>query len=588
MNIRRIVLMVAVLLPWMMTSFAESLQTSGSVGLSWDKDHRGVTLSNGLLEMHITAQGNISSVRFNDIETAMPGKKGNSYFSYNTDSVRFGGIVVDSVIVVRQSDDLIELVYTNRHTHKGWIWQLGYIMRRGVCGYYTYATVESVAKLSGHYNGQLDEARFVHRLNPQVFNYAWVSDDNQGPQPKTEDFKNTLEQIQDATFLMPDSTIYTKYDYCNYIKDDALHGMMGDDVGVWLITPSYEWINGGVNRQELTVHGDVKSPLILQMFQSWHFGSGPMQFSQGERKFYGPSLVYYNKGTRESMIADAKQQTARELSAYPYRWMQHELFPVERGTVKGRITLDKVFGTNRFQVVLAQTDSTWSKQGKGYQFWAETDNKGNFTIDKIRPGDYTLYAYALNGEATGMFQKDGIHVEANKQDIGTLTWKLQKPGRTLWRIGEADHRSAGFCLSDHRRQYGTFRKVPADLTFTINKSNEKTDWYYAQTKNGRWDILFHLQETHIKPLRLTIATAGAAAEARARVIVNGQRIGNIKPANDSSIYRCAQQSGQPGLFTFDILPDQLRKGNNKLTLQVFNIKGAAGIMYDIIKLETIE
>ena len=584
--IRRTLLIVVVFLPWTMASYAESPQTSGSVGLSWDRDHRGATLTNGLLEMHITAQGTVSSVRYAGIETALEGKKGNSYFSYNTDSVRFGGIVVDSVIVVRQTDDLVELVYTNRHTHKGWIWQLGYVMQRGVSGYYTYAAVESVAKQSGHYNGQLDEARFVHRLNPKVFNYAWVSDDNQGPQPPTQAFKNTLKQIQDATFLMPDSTIYTKYDYCNYVKDDALHGMMGDGVGVWLITPSYEWINGGVNRQELTVHGDIKSPLILQMFQSWHFGSGPMHFSQGERKFYGPSLVYYNKGTRETMIAAAKQQTAHELKAYPYRWMQHELFPVERGTVKGRIALDPVFGTNRFQVVLAQTDSTWSKQGKGYQFWAETDDKGNFTIEKIRPGDYNLYAYALNGEATGMFQKTGVRVKVGRQDVGTLTWKLQKPGNTLWRIGEADHLSKGFCLSDYRRRYGTFSEVPADLTFTIGKSNEKKDWYYAQTKNGRWDIVFRLTETYSKPLRLTIATAGAAAEARARVFVNGKRIGTVKTTNDSSIYRCAQQSGQPGLFIFDLQPEQLRKGDNKLTLEVFNIKGAAGIMYDIIKLET--
>ena len=585
---RLLLMFVIALTSSAMTTHAESHQASQPVRLSWDADHRGVSLSNGFLQVHITPTGNINSVRYADIETVLPSKKGNSYLSYNTDSVRFGSIQADTVIVARQSDELVELIYVNSHTTKGWIWQLGYVMRKGVCGYYTYAAVQSVAKASGHYNGQLDEARIVHRLNPKVFNYAWVSDDNQGPQPSTEALKKPLQKIQDATFLLSDSTIYTKYDYCNYVKDDALHGMMGDQVGVWLITPSFEWVNGGTNKQELTVHGDDKSPLILQMFQSWHFGAGPTLFSEGGRKLYGPALVYYNQGSRQSMIADAKRQTTQELKAYPYPWMQHDLFPVSRGTVKGRVTLDKAFGTSRFQVVLAQTDGSWMQHGEGYQFWAETDDKGNFTIPHVRPGSYTVYAYALNGEATGMFEKPAVSVKPGKNDIGTLTWNLKKPGRTLWRIGESDHRSAGFRLSDHRRQYGLFDEVPADLTYTIGKSQPEKEWYYAQTKNGSWDIVFQNASDYSKPLRLTIATAGSSSRARARVLLNDKRVGEVKTDNDSGIYRCAMQSGQPGLYTFDIQPELLRKGENKLTLQVINIKRVGGIMYDCIKLETNE
>lgn len=555
------------------------------VSLVWDADHRGAVLSNGLIKVHITASGNVSSVEYDNTEMVQPGKKGNVYFSYVTDSVRDVRLDADTAIVMRQTDEMVEVVYVNTKGNKGWMWQVGYIMRSGISGYYTYATVKSVLSATGTYDGSLHEARIVHRLNPAIFNYAWVSDDNQGPQPSTATLKAPVEKIQDATFRLPDSTIYTKYDYCNYVKDDALHGMMGDNVGAWLITPSFEWVNGGVNKQELTVHGDNRSPLILQMFQSWHFGAGPTLFSQGDQKMYGPALVYYNKGSHEAMITDAKKLKDQELKAYPYQWMQHELFPVERGLVKGRIALDKHFDTSRFQVVLTQTDRNWAQRGNGYQFWAETDAQGNFTIENIRPGNYSLYAYALNGEATDMFEKADVSVKVGKNDVGTLSWDLQKYGKTLWRIGEADHRSAGFCLSDHRRQYGMFNEVPADLTYTIGKSQPEKDWYYAQTKNGKWDIVFNLDETYQNPLRLTIATAGAANRTRARIFVNGKRIGEVNTDNDSGIYRSAQQSGQPALFTFDLKPELFVKGKNTITFNVYNIKHVGGIMYDIIKLE---
>lgn len=567
-----------------LTGKSEPRQVSEPVRLTLDANQRGATISNALITMQITATGNIKSVRYADTEMMMPGKNGNTYFSYVADSVKGGRLDADTTIVVRQTDDLVEIVYRNTNPQLNLHWAVGYIVRRGVSGYYTYATVKADELVNDMTDG-LHEARIVHRLNPAVFNYGWVSDENQGSQPSTATLKAPLEKIQDATFRLPDSTIYTKYDYCNYVKDDALHGMMGDGVGAWLITPSFEWVNGGVGKQELTVHGDVKSPLILQMFQSQHFGAGTTYFKKDQQKMYGPALFYYNQGTREQMIADAKSKTTQELSSYPYSWMQHELFPLKRGTVKGRLTLDKSFGTTRFQVVLAQPGSSFTQQGNSYQYWAETDTQGDFTIENVRPGNYALHAYALNGEATGSFEKSGINVKAGKNDVGTLSWNQMKYGTTLWQIGESDHRSAGFCLSDHRRQYGVFNEVPADLTYTIGKSLPEKDWYYAQTKNGKWDIVFKLNEAYKAPLRLTIAIAGAANNARAKVLVNGKRIGEVKTQNDSGIYRSAQQSGQPGLFTFDIKPELLVKGWNTITLNVYNIKHVGGIMYDTIKLE---
>lgn len=563
------------------------LHASDIVELTFDTDHRGATLSNGLVTMHVMPDGNINSVRFVNQEMAQPSKKGgNIYFSYVCDILKGGRCNADTVYVARKTDDLVEIIYAQEADTLSLNWQLGYIMRRGISGYYCYATVKAKKPAQGEFDNGVHEARIVHRLNPKLFNYAWVSDDNQGPQPSTAILKGPVEKIQDATFRLPDSTIYTKYDYSNYIKDDQLHGQLGDNIGAWLITPSFEWVNGGVQKQELTVHGDTKSPLLLQMFQSNHFGGVTTHFDDGQQKMYGPALVYYNKGTRDEMIADAKRQTAEELESYPYQWMKHDLFPVSRGTVNGNIVLSsKDFGTTRFQIVLAQPGSKPMEQGNSYQFWTESDEKGHFTIQNVRPGSYTLYAWALNGEATGTFEQDGINVKAGKNDVGTLNWSLPKFGKTLWRIGEADRMANGFKLSDHKRQYGMFNEVPAVLTFTIGKSNEKTDWYYAQTKNGKWNIEFNLDQNYQQPLRLTIATAGAANNTRCNVWVNDKKIQLIRTKNDSGIYRSAMQSGKDDLFTIYIDPKNFHKGKNTITLEVWGIKKMGGIMYDCIKLE---
>lgn len=559
---------------------ANSQKPIANVQCTLDADRRGATVSNGLITIHIAANGNINSAQYLDNEMVLPGKGGNVYLSYVADSTKNGRLNADTTIIMRQTDGIAEVVCRQKDFTDHLKWEVGYIVRKGICGYYTYAIVKTDGM-----NG-LREARIVHRLNPQTFNYAWVCDANQGPQPSTAILKEPAGQIQDATFLLPDSTVYTKYDYCNYVKDDALHGMMGDAVGAWLITPSFEWVNGGVAKQELTVHGDNRSPLILQMFQSQHFGAGTTYLKEGQQKMYGPALVYFNHGTHESMIADARQQTAKELTTWPWQWMQHEAFEVQRGSVSGKITLNKDFKTTRLQVVLAEPGCVPSRHGGGYQFWSETDEKGNFTIENVRPGSYALYAYALNGEATGLFEHDGIKVKVGKNNIGTLNWDLQKYGSTLWRIGESDGRSAGFCLSNHKRQYGMFNEVPADLTYTIGESRPDKDWYYAQTKNGNWNIVFDLDEVPQSPLRLTIATAGAANRAKAKVLVNGKRIGDIKTDNDSGIYRSAMQSGQSSLFTFDINAENFSKGRNTITLNLWTIKHVGGIMYDCLMLET--
>lgn len=561
------------------------------VKLTFDEDKRGATLSNGLVTLHIKADGEVDLIHYagKDI-ISTKNYSGSTYLSYVTDKMN-NGLKADAVSVISQSDDMVEIVYSNSRESRSLHWSVGYIMRRGLSGYYNYATVLARETSKGKFDNGVHEARIVYRMDPEIFTYAYADEVEQREMPTPEQMKNPIKEIQDATYQVTDDRIYTKYDYATYMPVDTLHGVMGTDIGAWIISPSHEWENGGVQKQDLTVHADKGSPLLLQMYQSCHLGGVPARYERGQRKMYGPYLVYFNQGKNHAaMIADAKKQTTKETSTYPYKWFKHELFVNERGTVKGHLNLDKSFGTTKMQVVLAAPGMKPMLQGTGYQFWAETDSKGNFTIEKVRPGEYTLYAWALNGEATGTFQQDGITVKAGKNSVGNLTWKAEKYGKTLWRIGESDRTVKGYNFSNEKRQYGLFWKVPEDLTFVIGKSKEATDWYYAQAKKGKWNIEFNSDRTYSQPLRLTIATAGAAGKVKANVLVNDKNIGIMRTENDGSVYRSAILGGRDSLFVFDIEPQIIVKGKNTITLDLWGMPGnnLGGFMYDCIKLEAKE
>ena len=81
--------------------------------LSWDADHRGATIDNGEIKMHIAANGNVNSVRYADQEMIQPGKNGNVYFNFVSDSIRDVRLDADTAIVLRHTDELIEIVYAS-------------------------------------------------------------------------------------------------------------------------------------------------------------------------------------------------------------------------------------------------------------------------------------------------------------------------------------------------------------------------------------------------------------------------------------------------------------------------------------------
>ncbi len=201
--------------------------------------------------------------------------------------------------------------------------------------------------------------------------------------------------------------------------------MSNNYYGLYNIPVSYEWINGGCERQELTVHATSKSPITIQMLQGEHFGGQAMVLNEGEKKLYGPFLIFttYSKDP----VKSARNQWAKEVEAWPYQWFENDFYPRERGTVRGHLNVTTGQRNDSVRIILAQ------EKGKdpltmmhGYQFWTLTDANGDFELKHVRPGDYNLFAYAKAGEVTDMLEQDDITVSAGDNDLGTISWTPKK------------------------------------------------------------------------------------------------------------------------------------------------------------------
>lgn len=541
-------------------------------------------MTNGIVEVKISSKGDVTSLICDGREVIRDIKSESGYFSYVTDSVSYSGLNASSMRIIADSHELAGVEYsTSAHSLN---FTVGYILRKGVSGIYNYMTVKCT---SDEDNG-LHEARMCWRVNSTELEYAYVDDSCHGKMPSPEQLKNYVSQLQDATYQLEDGSIYTKYDWANYIVNDSIHGIMTDkpaeNYGVWFINPSYEWINSGPSKQELTVHQTDKTPIILAMFQSNHFGSVTTKWKKGDTMFYGPYLLYVNSGDRDWMIADAKRQAAAEKSAWPYRWMKHELYTIERATVKGRINIASEFNTKRMSVTLAKPGVKPHLQGGNFQYYGVTDADGNFTIPAVVPGQYAVYVHALDGDATGWLETTPINVSGGITHLGTIDWTPKRHGKIIWQIGERDGTTRGFKWSDTPRCYGLWRETPSELCFDTATDNPEEDWYYVQGNKGTWTIRYNLSEVPKSLLYLTIATAGAAGNAKLSVKSNGSSVMDVKLQNDGSVYRSAILGGRDSVFTCEIPVKKLVKGINEISLNLWNVGKSGGIMYDCIKLES--
>lgn len=563
-------------------AFAVAAVTAKPVGdVTMAVNGMKTTMNNGRLYVTIGTNGQVSSMKVNGTRELLA--SGGVYFDKTTAQGN-SGLNPSKLTVVKNTPEMCEVRYTSNSGNT--LFEVGYIMRNDIGGLYVYVVATGTAT-SG--DEPIKEARVCSRVESVLLN-GYVDWRMNGKIPSNAEMEVAEKEentIQDATYRLADGSIYTKYNWANYVERDTLHGLSNGYYGLFNIPVSYEWINGGVERQELTVHATSKSPITIQMLQGEHLGGSAMVLDEGEKRLYGPFLIYTPYAVNP--LADAQAAAAKVKAQWPFQWFDHELYPKARGTVKGHLNVTTGQRNDNVRVILAQ------EKGKdplththGYQFWAKTDENGDFCIENVRPGNYNLYAYATAGDVTDMLEQDDITVVEGEQNLGTINWTPTCYTDQLWIIGENDRRSSEFNLCDEMRQYGLWEQSPAALTYTVGQSDPKKDWYYAQTKAGTWTVKFNLDRAYTGTACLTASLAGATnAGATVNVKVNGVSCATWKPGvNDAAIYRSAIQSGRHWLMSATFPAARLRLGSNTVTFTMSGNGKNGGFMYDCIKLET--
>ncbi|HVX84039.1 MAG TPA: polysaccharide lyase family protein [Phycisphaerae bacterium] len=571
--------------------------------------------------------------------------------------------------------------------------EVRYTMERGVSGFYTYAVFSHPASYAQSGEG---ESRFILQMNP-TFDWLSVDQDRNMPMVSNADERagvvvHAKEQRIMSTGIYKNSVEH-KYSYCAVMYKLPAYGWSSikDHIGVWFINPSCEYIGGDASKLDLVCH---MGATLLDYWTSGHYAGGAgcnIPAGQAWSKTIGPIFVYFNAlddpqpttpeelatlqategnptvpaswtHNANALFQDAIAKGLEERKKWPYDWVQGIDYPHknERGNVSGQFVLDDPQAAStklpHLTVGLAHPDYqgvgtsferrsgngdiiTWQHDGDFYQFWNDGADDGKFTITNIRPGSYTLHAFADG--VLGEFERANITVKAGENlDLGTITWTPVRYGKQLWDIGYPDRTGGKFLKGDGRDYWlwGWCLRYPLlfphDVTYTIGQSDYHKDWFFEEVPHsettawlnpeakdpanqrfgwvkaeslqeypqsnqtgpwrvygrGRattWTIRFNMDAAARGRAVFRLALAGADGNGGLQVGVNGKDVGTIHPVATNAL-RYNTDTGVWRQYALPFDAAVLKPGENEMTLTVPAGDLTTGVVYDYLRLELDE
>ncbi len=602
---------------------------NGLIRFTFSRDDAAGGIVTGWPDVSITASSVIVSGtelarNLNGIAPRDPDRQHSFYIDASGGKTR---LVCSQIKVLRVGPDLAEVAFADTtssplsHEHH-------LIMRRGRRGLYGYDILTAVASAG------INEVRMNTRWDRGIFDHTFNWERGSGQQP-TYAYLQTQTPVQDDTWQidginnpglpwpdsnsgnLPPGTVYSKYNWSLYHRENPMFGHYGHGFGAWLtplggitdrtLTAFY---GVGPNHQDLAVHQDA---LILNYFGANHYGLPGYPLSSGYTRLYGPWYTYITSGDPDKpgeMIAEAaaiaRAEIAENLSGS--RWISDPLYPVpeRRTTVTGRLKIADGRPADGFWVLLSVQAATDVYSIHEPAYYVKTDAEGNFSLPGIppawlpgtaTPGTYTLYIFAGKGSITDQYVRSGITVSGARQDLGTITWAPANRTTFLWQIGGADRMGGEFALAaspagwSNPRSFEKASRVPGNLTFTIGSSWEPEDWYYAQTTGGTWTITFRLGRAYTGTGFFTVSSSMQQGHPPT-IAINGSTAGitgALPASNDSTIGRQADRSGFPRLAVLSFPASLLQAGVNAVTLtRDAGVPAGNGLGWDAFVMEVDE
>lgn len=571
--------------------------------------------------------------------------------------------------------------------------EVRYTLERGVSGFYTYAIYSHGANYPAAGEG---ESRFINQMIPD-FDWLSVDADRNMPMCNNEDLRNGVvihakEQRILSTGLYKNSVEH-KYSYCAEMYKLPAYGWSSikDHIGVWFINPSNEYLGGGPTRIDLVCH---MGATMLDYWTSGHYAGGAecnIPAGQAWNKVVGPIFVYCNSlqtaqtpsqsdlatlaatagnptiptawtANANALFNDALAQAKLIKAQWPYAWVQGVDYPAKAGraTITGQLALNDPQAAStklpHLWVGLTHPDFegpgtpfalrsgngrlvTWDHDANYYQFWVEGGADGAFTLANVRPGTYTLHAFADG--VLGEFAKTAITVEAGQAiNLGQLEWKPVRYGKQVWEIGYPDRTGGKFFKGDGANYWlwGWGLRYPLlfpnDITYTIGKSDYHKDWFFQQVPHGEttawlnpeakdpanqrfgwvkaesqekypptneagpwrvygrgrastWTIKFNFDRAGKGLASLRVALAGSDGAGGLAVAVNGKDVGTIRTISTNAL----RYNTDKGIWRQYVQPFDaalLKDGENQIQLTVPAGDITTGVVYDYLRLELDE
>ncbi|MET4591738.1 polysaccharide lyase family protein [Arthrobacter sp. 754] len=614
-----------------------------------------VTLSNGIVKFDVVkASADIKnlyllgSIQGNAGLNLLSGPRGHGYTTFDySGAARSTGMKGGAFRVVSQSPDRIEVsILSNDPTKNTFYVDIRIALERGSSGLYQYWITKYTENMpDGLTFGQL---RYAFSTGDDPAFKWFVVDDERGIQqrPTIADTQNWVV-LQDSTEVLPDGSIYSKYQNSTNLEGDNHVFMISNGkVGLSLVQASKEAF-GGPTRPELTCHDYYEGMILLWHPLTGHYGEPDTQPARGWEKVYGPFFLHVGEaavGDERANVAalwdDAKRVADREQAAWPYAWVTEPIYAAkERSTVTGKLNVASLGAVDNGWAILYQPgpdrefrgvtlDGTdWQYLSLDYTYAAKIGPGGRFSIPAVRPGNYTLAAFTKG--AMGEYRRENITVPAGTSiDTGTHMWRPENHGPTLWQIGTPDRSSEEFFIHGGPTGYRenlTWLEYPYDfpngVDFKVGVDDPAKKWNYfhpglktpgtakqlewrgttPDTSLETWKIRFDAHRYQRGTGYLDIALA-AQVYATLAVTLNGTPIATFDPLpgvpGDNSSYRLTARAMYRKLQTIEFPATLIQDGENVITLA--NVRPPqvpiadnwmapmGGIMYDSLRLQVNE
>ncbi|KAK0725849.1 rhamnogalacturonase B [Lasiosphaeris hirsuta] len=407
--------------------------------------------------------------------------------------------------------------------------------------YYVIKPDDPTIYMATYITGEISpgELRFLARLKRSAVPNGWHGD--------AANLDGCTAFEGKDTFKCPNGQTRCKMYTADRFIDDQVHGVTGNNVGIWLIMPgtAYETSSGGPFMRDINTQSGDDQELY------WYMNSGHVRTEPWRYGLMGPYAMRFTTGAKPSANLDTSFFESLSIQGY--------VPASKRGSVSGTAT----GVANGFQAVLH-----WYNNAS--QYWAIADNStGSYTSPLMKPGTYTMKLY--RGEFP--IAQDSVTVSAGAKTSKNIASTEASPS-VVWRIGNFDGQPFELKNGDKIE-----RMHPEDVrmgswggSYTVGKSSPK-DFPMAlfSKKGGDATVTFNVVANQAKAeTTLRVGTTLSFKGGRPSVKIGswtGKDPGAPKLIDSRGVTRGAYR-GYGEVYTWKVPAGTLREGSNTLTLGV--------------------